>query len=72
MPHHDKDRYLAPDVAWAKAAVLDGALSGAVQERLFSQGDAAAADVSVGANRLQASLCTITDDQPQTTIMRRR
>jgi histidine ammonia-lyase len=23
---HDRDRYLAPDVAWAKAAVLDGAL----------------------------------------------
>jgi histidine ammonia-lyase len=36
VPFHDKDRYLAPDVAWAKAAVLDGALSGAVQE-LFAQ-----------------------------------
>ena len=37
VPHHDKDRYLAPNVAWAKAAVLDGALSLAVQERLFSR-----------------------------------
>ena len=37
VPFHDKDRYLAPDVAWAKAAVLDGAVSGAVQERLFSR-----------------------------------
>ena len=26
VPFHEKDRYLAPDVAWAKAAVLDGAL----------------------------------------------
>ena len=25
VPFHAKDRYLAPDVAWAKAAVLDGA-----------------------------------------------
>ena len=37
VPFHAKDRYLAPDVAWAKAAVLDGALSRAVQERLFSR-----------------------------------
>jgi histidine ammonia-lyase len=37
VPHHDKDRYLAPDVAWAQAAVLDGALSGAVQAELFDQ-----------------------------------
>ncbi len=37
VPHHDKDRYLADDVAWAKAAVLDGALSGAVQAMLFAQ-----------------------------------
>ena len=37
VPFHDKDRYLAPDVAWAKAAVLDGALSGAVQADLFGQ-----------------------------------
>jgi len=36
VPHHAKDRYLAGDVAWAKAAVLDGALSGAVQHALFS------------------------------------
>jgi histidine ammonia-lyase len=34
---HEKDRYLAPDVAWAKAAVLDGALSSAVQADLFDQ-----------------------------------
>jgi histidine ammonia-lyase len=27
VPFHDKDRYLAPDVAWAQAAVLDGALT---------------------------------------------
>ena len=37
VPFHARDRYLAPDVAWAKAAVLDGALSLAVQERLFSR-----------------------------------
>jgi histidine ammonia-lyase len=30
VPHHDKDRYLAPDLAWAQAAVLDGALARAV------------------------------------------
>jgi len=36
-PHHDKDRYLAPDVAWAQATVLDGAISGAVQADLFDQ-----------------------------------
>jgi len=35
VPFHDKDRYLADDVAWAKQAVLDGALSGAVQAELF-------------------------------------
>ena len=34
---HEKDRYLAPDIAWAKAAVLDGALSSAVQAELFDQ-----------------------------------
>ena len=33
---HDKDRYLANDLATAKAAVLDGTLSGAVQTDLFS------------------------------------
>ncbi len=27
VPFHDRDRYLANDVAWAKAAVLDGALA---------------------------------------------
>jgi histidine ammonia-lyase len=37
VPHHDKDRYLAPDVAWAQATVLDGALAGAVQNTLFGQ-----------------------------------
>jgi histidine ammonia-lyase len=37
IPFHDKDRYLADDVAWAKQAVLDGALSGAVQAGLFAQ-----------------------------------
>jgi len=37
VPFHEKDRYLAPDVAWAKAAVLDGALSSAVQADLFDQ-----------------------------------
>jgi histidine ammonia-lyase len=35
VPFYDKDRYLAGDLAWAKAAVLDGALSGAVQAELF-------------------------------------
>jgi histidine ammonia-lyase len=35
VPHHEKDRYLAPDVAWAQRAVLDGALAGAVQADLF-------------------------------------
>lgn len=36
VPFHATDRYLADDVAWAKAAVLDGALSSAVQADLFS------------------------------------
>jgi histidine ammonia-lyase len=36
IPFHAKDRYLAPDLAWAKTAVLDGALSGAVQANLFA------------------------------------
>ena len=35
VPFHAADRYLADDVAWAKQAVLDGALSGAVQADLF-------------------------------------
>jgi histidine ammonia-lyase len=30
---HEKDRYLAPDLAWAQAAVLDGSL--AADLRLF-------------------------------------
>jgi histidine ammonia-lyase len=34
---YERDRYLAGDVAWAKAAVLDGALSSAVQASLFAQ-----------------------------------
>lgn len=36
VPHHGKDRYLAGDLGWAKAAVLDGTLTGAVQTRLFA------------------------------------
>jgi histidine ammonia-lyase len=36
VPFHAADRYLADDMEWAKAAVLDGALSGAVQAELFS------------------------------------
>jgi histidine ammonia-lyase len=36
VPHHDRDRYLAGDVAWAQAAVLDGAVSDAVQTELFA------------------------------------
>ncbi|TMJ17602.1 MAG: histidine ammonia-lyase [Alphaproteobacteria bacterium] len=36
VPFHEKDRYLAPDIAWAKRAVLDGALSSAVQAELFA------------------------------------
>ena len=34
---HEKDRYLAPDLAWAQMAVLDGAHVGAVQADLFDQ-----------------------------------
>jgi histidine ammonia-lyase len=37
VPHHDCDRYLAPDLAWAKAAVLDGAIGRAVQSETFGQ-----------------------------------
>jgi histidine ammonia-lyase len=36
IPFHAKDRYLAPDLAWAKAAVLEGGLSVAVQAQLFT------------------------------------
>ena len=35
VPHHDADRYLAGDVAWAQAAVLDGAVADAVLAKLF-------------------------------------
>jgi len=35
VPFHAADRYLADDMEWAKAAVLDGALSDAVQTGLF-------------------------------------
>jgi len=35
VPFHAADRYLADDIGWAKGAVLDGALSGAVQAGLF-------------------------------------
>ena len=35
VPFHARDRYLAPDVAWAKAAVLDGALPAAAGLGLF-------------------------------------
>ena len=37
VPFHRKDRYLAPDLAWARSGVLDGALAGAVQAELFDQ-----------------------------------
>jgi histidine ammonia-lyase len=37
VPFHDRDRYLADDAAWARSAVLDGALSSAVQAGLFAQ-----------------------------------
>jgi histidine ammonia-lyase len=36
IPHHDRDRYLAADLTWAKQAVLGGTLSGAVEAELFS------------------------------------
>ena len=35
VPFHAGDRYLADDIGWARQTVLDGALSGAVQEELF-------------------------------------
>ena len=37
VPFAARDRYLAEDLAWAQAAVLDGALSDAVQAELFGQ-----------------------------------
>jgi histidine ammonia-lyase len=35
VPHYAADRYLANDLAWAKEAVLSGALAEDVRERLF-------------------------------------
>ena len=35
VPFHAADRYLADEMEWAKAAVLDGAFGGAVQTELF-------------------------------------
>jgi histidine ammonia-lyase len=35
VPHHESDRYLADDLAWAQRAVLDGLLSGDVERALF-------------------------------------
>jgi histidine ammonia-lyase len=35
IPHHAADRYLADDIAWARQAVLDGALSSELEGRLF-------------------------------------
>ncbi|MFN3945342.1 MAG: histidine ammonia-lyase [Allosphingosinicella sp.] len=37
VPRHDRDRYLAGDLAWAKRTVLDGGLSGDVERRLFAR-----------------------------------
>jgi histidine ammonia-lyase len=36
VPYYASDRYLAPDLAWAQAAVLDGAIGRAVQTDLFT------------------------------------
>ena len=36
VPFHEEDRYLAPDLVWAQAAVLDGTLTGAIQAELFA------------------------------------
>jgi histidine ammonia-lyase len=36
VPHHAADRYLANDLAWAKQAVLDGAVGAIVRDRLFA------------------------------------
>jgi histidine ammonia-lyase len=35
VPHYDRDRYLAGDLEWAKRAVLEGALSSAVEGQIF-------------------------------------
>jgi histidine ammonia-lyase len=37
VPHLESDRFLADDLAWAKEAVLAGALSAEVEERLFGR-----------------------------------
>ena len=37
VPFHELDRYLADDLAWGREAVLDGALSRAVQAEIFAQ-----------------------------------
>jgi histidine ammonia-lyase len=37
VPFQTRDRYMADDIAWARSAVLDGTLSGAVQAELFAQ-----------------------------------
>jgi len=36
VPHYGSDRYFADELAWAKAAVMDGALSREIESRLFS------------------------------------
>ena len=35
VPYYESDRYLADDLAWAKQAVLEGALCAAVEEEIF-------------------------------------
>jgi histidine ammonia-lyase len=37
VPHLESDRYLAGDLAWAKEAVLAGALSAEVEKRIFGR-----------------------------------
>jgi len=36
VPTLERDRYLADEIAWAQTAVLEGALSGEVRERVFA------------------------------------
>jgi histidine ammonia-lyase len=38
VPRYERDRYLADDLAWARTAVLDGALSNEVERALFVSG----------------------------------
>jgi len=38
VPRYERDRYLADDLAWARRAVLDGALSTDVERALFAAG----------------------------------